>query len=702
VQLVTAFNVTPLPSNLTFRTDLDRKYAITQLRSGTGNGSTLTTTGVDPVYQKSYYLNRSYGLRWAFTKSLSMDYRANVSAIIDEPDGEINDDLVNPGNPNSITKRDSVRKNLEKLGRIKNFDQSFLFTYRTPLDKIPLLDWTQADVNYNANYIWKAGAVGFADTLGNQIQNTRTMSLNGKMDLLKLYNKLKFLKEVNSPLTQLQQARKQKQDQWKKELENPKLNQSQKDSLRRLINKVHLSELAPVRGVFQTLMLFKNFNMTYDRTEGTIVPGFLPKPKYFGLSETDMAPGIPFILGSQDADAFKQNAIDNNWIANSKYQSSPLVQTKSIKLTYRTSVEPFKQFRVQFDGRQEQTQVYNEYFRFDPTDNTIETQNPTRSGSFKTSYITALTAFAADDPVTNKNANFEKFSQNTAVIAERLQQLHHTSSTAKYDTGSQDVLIPAFLAAYTGQDPNKVALSAFPKIPVPNWRIDYGGLSSIGFIKQYFSSVNLQHSYSSTYSVNNYTSSLTYGKSFISPNTSIFNLPLGDSVNSQNTYTPVYVISGVSIQEAFSPLLGVNMKTKKNISFSVRYNYTRNLNLSVSNAQVQEMRKKDWTVSVGYTKTGMKLPIKSKQRSIVLKNEITFRLDISISDTRTVQRKINDVNVITQGIEQIQIKPTINYRVNDRLSLQLYYDETITIPHISNSFKRTNTTFGLQIRFSLS
>ena len=115
-----------------------------------------------------------------------------------------------------------------------------------------------------------------------------------------------------------------------------------------------------------------------------------------------------------------------------------------------------------------------------------------------------------------------------------------------------------------------------------------------------------------------------------------------------------------------------------------------------------EMKNQDYSISVGYTKTGIKLPVKYKQRVIVLKNEITFRFDFTIRDNKTIQRRVNDINVLTQGSQQIQIKPTINYRINDRLSIQLYYDRTINIPRVSSSFKRTNTLFGIQIRFSLS
>ncbi|MBC7391346.1 MAG: cell surface protein SprA, partial [Opitutaceae bacterium] len=694
VQLITAFNFTPLPSNLSFRTDLDRRFAVTQLR-----GSNFNNNTVAPLYEKSFYLNRSYGLRWAFTRSFGMDYRANVSTIIDEPTGEINNDKVRTNDPNSITKKDSVMQNLQKLGRVKNFDQNFNFTYRTPLDKIPFLDWTQSDLNYSANYMWKAGALGFADSLGNQAQNNRTFTANGKMDLLKLYNKLKFLREVNSPLTQVEQEHNQKREQWKRQLENPSLKKSEKDSLQNLISRKYASELRPVRGAFQLLMILKNFNMTYERSEGTLLPGFTRKPTYFGLNDGDLAPGIPFILGDQ-SDRIKTEAAEKNWISTSKFQSSPFVRTKGTKITYRTSLEPFKQFRVQLEGRQEQTQTYNEFFRYD-FNGQLVSQNPTRSGSFKTSFISALTAFTKDDPVTNKNQTFETFAQNRDIIQDRMNS-NRPNGVGHYDTTSQEVVIPAFIAAYSGRDAGKVGLTAFPRIPLPNWRIDYGGLSSLEFVKRYFSSVNLNHSYTSNYNVGNYSSSLRYGTEKINSQGSVFDMPQGTDTNGRAVFIPAYVINQVSIQESFSPLLGINLKTKKNITFNIKYNRTRNLNLSTTNSQVMEMKNQDYSISVGYTKTGMKLPVKYKQRVIVLKNEITFRFDFTIRDNKTIQRRVNDINVLTQGSQQIQIKPTINYRINDRLSIQLYYDRTINIPRVSSSFKRTNTLFGIQIRFSLS
>ena len=76
---------------------------------------------------------------------------------------------------------------------MKTFDQNIGLTYRIPIDKIPLTDWTNADLRYGVGYTWTAGAIDQADTLGNIIQNNRDIGMNGKFDFVKLYNKINFL-----------------------------------------------------------------------------------------------------------------------------------------------------------------------------------------------------------------------------------------------------------------------------------------------------------------------------------------------------------------------------------------------------------------------------------------------------------------------------------------------------------------------------
>jgi cell surface protein SprA len=300
---------------------------------------------------------------------------------------------------------------------------------------------------------------------------------------------------------------------------------------------------------------------------------------------------------------------------------------------------------------------------------------------------------------------FSNFEKNIETVQSRF--LSETSH--QYDS-AQDVLIPSFIAAYTGQDAGTVSLSPFPKTPMPNWRLDYTGLSRIGLFKDIFQSVTVSHSYQSMYSVSNYSSSLEYNKD--TEGADISRLEIDRKVEDYNrTYfgtmdgenlLPVYVISQVMISEQFNPLIGVNVRTKSRISANLQYKTKRDVALNISNAQITELSSKDVSFELGFTKNNMKLPFKSQGRTIVLKNDLTFRLNSTIGNTRTIQRKISELDVITAGNINFQLRPNVSYTVNQKLTVQLYFERTINEPLISISSRRATTRFGAQVRFSLA
>ena len=57
---------------------------------------------------------------------------------------------------------------------------------------------------------------------------------------------------------------------------------------------------------------------------------------------------------------------------------------------------------------------------------------------------------------------------------------------------------------------------------------------------------------------------------------------------------------------------------------------------------------------------------------------------------------------VTNGSKTIQLRPTIDYLLNTRLNLQLYYSQTITEPNVKNAFRNSTTEGGLQLRYSLT
>jgi cell surface protein SprA len=278
------------------------------------------------------------------------------------------------------------------------------------------------------------------------------------------------------------------------------------------------------------------------------------------------------------------------------------------------------------------------------------------------------------------------------------------ASGSENDTTSQDVLIPAFIAAYTGSDVNTMSLSPFPKTPLPNWRIDYAGLNKLSAFKDIFQSITLSHAYQSSYSVLNYNNSLEFSETdkltldrpITDYNTRYFPNTVGGKL------VPVYVISQVLISEQFSPLIGINMRTKGRLSANFQYKTKRDLSLNISNAQITELNSKDFSFELGYTKNNMRLPFKTQGRTVVLKNDVTFRMNLTVANTKTIQRKIDELNIVTNGNINFQLRPNVSYVVNQKLNIQLYFERTINEPLVSNSYRRATTRFGAQVRFSLA
>lgn len=676
--LIRDLNFNPLPNAFTFRADLDRSFTKTLYR-----GADLTTRGVEALFQKQFLFTRAYTLQWNLSKSLAFNYSANVLAVIDEPLGELD----------TQEKRDSVWTNLRNLGRMKNFNQTLGLTYRLPLDKIGLLNWVTADASYNTTFSWQAGAIapepgtlGQADTLGNIMQNARDRSLQVGFDLTKLYKKSKFLSKVEAK---------------KPTGKAPPPKPSAADTTRKKLGDSHL-----LQAIVRPLLMIRNVNFTYTKGEQTVFPGFLPVPKYFGLSEGFDAPGVGFaLLGSQDT-GIKQDAINGNWLAPSSFQNNPFTQNISENLRLSANVEPWRDFKIQLEATQTRRANYSELFRIGEDSGLPETQNPTRNGSYTLSYITLLTAFTRDNDL-NENANFTQFEENRFIILERLRTINPNFNPgapelADYALNSQDVLIPAFLAAYSGKDAQDIKLSPFPRTPLPNWRIDYNGLAKLEFLKKVFSSVSITHSYAANYSVNNYTTSLVYGEGFVNIGSDERDYVPPSEVNDNGEFLPVYVISQVVISERFAPLIGINLRTKSNLSVRFDYNKERDLSLNLSNAQLAEIRNESVVMSLAFTKANIKLPFKSNGKTIVLKNDLDLRMDLTIRDTRTIQRQLDDVSTITAGNLNFQVRPSIGYVFNRQLNLQVYFEKTINEPRVSSSFRRSTASGGIQLRYNLA
>ncbi len=734
-------NFTPLPSRFAFRIDLDRRYNERFLQRVVNPGEVPTTFGIPGVYQKVFYINRIYDLSWALTKALTIDYTATNRGIIDEGVGR----SVGTS-PEAVENRRLIREHLLAGGRTTLFNQTVAATYRLPLDKFPLTDWLSADARYSAHYTWQAASTALRapkypvptgieaqDTLttrldlGNTIQNNREVSANGRIDLVKLYNKVKFLNIINNapppaprpvpPPPGADGAR-------------PKPTQeAPRDTTPVLVRAA--------KAVLRSLMTARSLNFTFSQSSGTLLPGYLPGTTAFGLTHFRgpgiVAPGLPFVLGKQyDLPDLYAYANGNNWYTgSSEYLNTPLSSLLTQSVILRTTLEPFRDFNIQLDARQQKVRNIESYYRnqldtltlqplLDGNGNKVlAPRQSLGSGSFSVSTITINTLFNDLSANGEISKAFARFVANRGSIRDQLAAANTqldpvTGKPGTYSYNSQDVLIPAFLDAYHGRSSDGYKASKFnpfDHLPIPNWNVQYNGLSQVPFFRDYFTSFALTHAYNSTYSVGTYTTSTLYDQEY---------LDFPSRVSGTGQYIPYYVIGQVSIVEHLAPLIGVNFQTLNKVTGRVEYRTDRALALNTTNAQVTELHTTALVIGFGYAATGLKLPFRVGGEQRVLKNALTTRLDLSINDNVTIQRSIlntvdptaatpaNPASVgtptsqITNGSRQLQLRPTVDYLLNTRLNLQFYFTQTITTPRVSNAFRNANTEGGFQLRYSLT
>jgi cell surface protein SprA len=281
------------------------------------------------------------------------------------------------------------------------------------------------------------------------------------------------------------------------------------------------------------------------------------------------------------------------------------------------------------------------------------------------------------------------------------------------------VLIPAFFAAYSGKTVDELfdkvskkgrqTFNPFLQFPLPNWRIDYAGLEKLPVFKKLFNSITLSHSYSSTYSVGNFTSSLDYGANLV--NLMVNDYPLGNILGPQtsldgqlfNYFMPVFIMSTVTMEERFSPLIGIQFTTKGNITGRIDYNKERRAALNLSNSQVAEYNSQDLVLGFGFRKSNIKLPLRGRDgNNVILTNDLNFRFDVTLRDVTALQRRLDGDAVPIQGNYNLQIKPQIQYQFNKKLSMGFYFERFVNKPFTSLSYETQRTVGGLNMKFNLA
>ncbi|MBU3714465.1 MAG: cell surface protein SprA, partial [Ferruginibacter sp.] len=647
LDLIRDFNFCYLPSQLSFRADISRQFGAILPRS-----VGVSKYAIPETYDKYFTMQRDYVVRWNFTRSINFDYIATNNSRIDEPAGRIN----------TKEKKDSVWSNFFKGGRNTIYNQTANLSYALPTAKIPLLDWTTINVKYQATYKW-VGASRLAVNLGNVIENGQQQEATVQLDFNRLYQKSKWLRQLDQP------SRPEDKEIWKNRITRVKDSVTTKSGkkvlrTRKIINKAAVPYIGKgMRFVGKFLTGLKQVSFSVSEIASTRLPGYTDSTRFFGQNFNSLAPGFGFVMGRQPDTAWLNRSASRGLITKDSTFNYLFQQNFDQKLTLTAQLEPIRDMNVTINLSKTFTKNYSETFRF--IDTTLNGQNPSfkhlnplTGGGFDVSYIAFKTLFGKFDP--NKvSETFKTFENNRITLSQRLGKLNPYSNGQVnadgyyygYGKYAVDVLIPSFLAAYTGQDPNKVALISQSNaniksnpfraiLPKPNWKIDYSGLSRVKPLDKFFTSINISHGYTGNLSMNGFTSALLF------QDVSGFGYPSFFDTASKN-FIPYFLVPNITIQEQFSPVIGIDVMMTNQLQCKFEYSKSRQLSLSLYDFQLSEVRSTEFIIGAGFRKKGLKLlggvklpSFLSKSNSGKLDNEINFRFDFRLRDNVTANSRL--------------------------------------------------------------
>lgn len=761
VAAIKDFAINYLPNSIAFNTNISRYYFEQQLRDldiQTGLSNEMPVT-----FSKSFLWDRQFALQWNPINALQLSFNSMTGARIEEGSGAVNKTLF----PDEyVAWQDTVRQSLLEFGTPWNYNQSFSAKLTLPFNKIPVLNWISGSGQYNSTYTWDRGAiVDESFQIGNSIANQGQLSGEARLSLENLYNKSSFLKEVNTrfnrntptPKAKLKQPIKRtialKADTTtvvKHNLDNKRptvfatttqgerypLDYEVTDRNTITINNRDsvpiVVSIAPTAGFKESIwydvaqygarfaMSVRSLNVRYRKANTLNLPSFSPNiGAAFGQSSAQdlLAPGLDFAFGFTDND-FIQKSIDNGWLLVNDSLVSPAISSATNELTIDASLEPIKGLKITLNSTHTDNNNNQVQFMFDGMPNVM-------GGSFSMTHVALFSAFDRSSAANNyASSAFDRFQEYRNTIAQRLEaQYAHTSyPTTGYlseishlagtnynaenggvNTTSTDVLIPAFLAAYTGQSGSDVELSPFPSLLniLPNWKATYNGLITIPFFKEHLRSINLTHAYRCLYTVGAYSSFLNW--------VAVDNNSALGFVKDEQSGMPIpsspYNISSVTITESFAPLAGLDVTFKNSMTARVEYKNSRTLNLNATASQIVESTTSDLTIGAGYKianlKALLKLPSKKSQN---INNDLNLRADLSFRSNQALIRRFDeDFTQATSGTETITFQFTADYTLSKFITLRGFYDKQINNPLVSSTtYPISNSNFGLSVRLSLA
>lgn len=751
-------------NTLTFYTNMSRYYYEEQTRSQVDVDFQL------PVQvSKNFLWDRQLNLTWNIIQSLSLSFSSNTTARIEETIGAVNKKLF----PDKYRDwRDTVWSSIKGLGTPWNYNQTFTGTYKAPFNKIPALDYLTGNVTYTSTYRWDKGATVDDLYMGNSIQNQTIWNADARLNFENLYNKSKYLQEINKRFGKTSgrgsgkttnSKGNNKRSQAKKfersialsedtttvvkhnlktkkvkinatksgqpfKLETKVIDENSIEILNRGKGSIKLvvreDKTEPKKTVWKEgaeyalrfLMMPRSLSFRWRSSHSLNLPQFSPNVgDIFGQSAKHgpLTPGLDFAFGFYD-ESYVNKALERGWLLTSDEMTSPAIWNQGKEFNFELTLEPIRGLKVVLTSNLTDNRTNQVQFMFAGMPTSL-------SGSYTRTHVALATALKNSKASNGyESAAFTRFLENIPVIAERYDRLYtgvsypdggflegnalagtpYNPAVGTVSRTSPDVLIPAFIAAYSGYDAHKIGLEHFQGLGSmrPNWRVTYDGLLQMGNMKNIFKSFTLSHAYQCTYSVGSYSSYLNWVR--VDGNMGFTQ----DELSQQPIPSSPYNISSVAITEKFAPLIGVNMTFKNDLSVNAEYRDARTLNLNSSAGQIVETGSKQISVGAGMKIANFNKVVKFGSTQGGVSNDLSMNVDFAFSNNQSLIRRIETAYTqATQGTQTFSVNFMATYQMSKKVTLSAFFDHQVNTPLVSNSaYPTSNSNYGISVNISLA
>ncbi len=672
-QWLKELNLSLLPTTVSVNSNFDRQFNQQRFRDVVEEG--VDKLELPTLRQRNYLFNWQYAVNYALTKSLRLNLTASNNHIVRNYFEDFTDD--EGIERHRINETLGLWDGFWDLGEPNRHSQQLELNYEVPFSKIPVLDFINAQYSYTSNFDWQRGGDALREVAGqdiNTVQNASTHNLTANLTMERFYN-LIGLKKRKGGSNDAEPVRRDKAG-------NPANGTA----------KVKKKSSGLFNTVVDILTMVKRLNLNYNESNGKVLPGYTQSVGFVG----SLRPSFGFVFGSQADVRF--NAARRGWLTSFDEFNEQYIENTNKQLNITATALPIQDLTIDLTAERQFSNSYQESFSISD-DNTYNVQLGNDYGNFSISTMMIGTFFARSDEFTSDN--FQQFKENRLTIANRLVAdrgqslgtLDEDGFPQRYGKAQQDVLLPAFFAAYTGQDAERVNLDVFRQIPIPNWNIKYTGLMGNPWFQKKFQRFSLSHGYRAAYSINSFQTNLEKtqlqndGLSTVDPET-------GDLMSD-------LILNNVVLTDEFNPLMRVDFEMKNSVSVLAEMRSNRTLALSFDNNLMTEINGKEYTVGLGYRFKDVKFVTNIGGNKTRLKGDLNLKADVTLRDNITIIRNLDiDNNQITSGQNLLSIKFTADYALTKNLNALFFYDHSFSQFAVSTAFPQTTINSGFTLRYN--